>query len=70
VNLFYDSADLSAARDFLEEYQVSYIIVGQLERAKYLPEGIDKFDQGLGSLWRVVYQSQETTIYQTISETD
>jgi uncharacterized membrane protein len=70
VNVFYDTADLDAAKDFLEEYQVRYIIVGQLERAKYLPEGIEKFDQGLGDLWRVVYQSQDTTIYQTISEAD
>jgi len=67
VNVFYDTADLTAARDFLEKYQVSYIIVGQLERAKYLPEGINKFEQGVGTLWQVVYQSQDTTIYQTIS---
>ncbi len=70
VNVFYDTADLSAAREFLENYQVSYIVVGQLERAKYLPEGIDKFENGLGTLWKVVYQNQETTIYQTISMVD
>lgn len=70
VNVFYDTADLGAAREFLEKYHVSYIIVGQLERAKSLPEGISKFDQGLGTLWQVVYQSQETTIYQTISVAD
>ncbi len=70
VNVFYDTADLTAARDFLEKYQVSYVIVGQLERAKYLPEGINKFEQGLGTLWQVVYQSQDTTIYQTISVAD
>jgi len=70
VNAFYDTADLGAAADFLEKYQVSYIIVGQLERAKYLPAGINKFNQGLGTLWQVVYHSQETTIYQTISVAD
>ena len=70
VNVFYDTADLTAAGDFLEKYQVSYIIVGQLERAKYLPEGINKFEQGLGTLWQVVYQNQDTTIYQTISAAD
>jgi len=70
VNVFYDTADLTVAKDFLEKYQVSYIIVGQLERAKYHPEGINKFDQGLGTLWQVVYQSRETTIYQTISVAD
>ena len=70
VNVFYDTADLEAAGDFIEKYQVSLIIVGQLERANYLPEGINKFEQGLGILWKVVYQNQETTIYQTISEAD
>ena len=65
VNAFYDTADLDAAGDFLQKYQVSYIILGQLERAKYLPEGIAKFNEGEGVLWHVVYQDQETTIYQT-----
>ncbi len=66
VNNFYDTADLDEARDFLEKYQVSYIILGQLEQAKYLPEGIAKFKEGEGALWKVVYQNQETTIYQTL----
>jgi len=66
VNSFYDTADLQEARDFLEKYKVSYIILGQLERAKYLPEGIAKFEAGEGDLWQVVYQDRETTIYQTL----
>lgn len=66
VNDFYDTIDLQEAGDFLEKYQVSYIILGQLERAKYLPEGIAKFEQGEGTLWQVVYQDKETTIYQTL----
>ncbi|TFG49569.1 MAG: hypothetical protein E4H33_02010 [Anaerolineales bacterium] len=70
VNVFYDTADLGFAKEFLEKYQVSYIIVGQLERAKYLAEGINKFDLGEGSLWQVVYHDKETTIYQTISGID
>ena len=65
VNAFYDTADLGTAEDFIQKYQVSYIILGQLERAKYLPEGIAKFSEGEGVLWHVVYQDQETTIYQT-----
>ncbi len=66
VNEFYDTTDLQEAVDFLEKYQVSYIILGQLERAKYLPEGIAKFEEEEGILWRVVYQDQETTIYETL----
>jgi YYY domain-containing protein len=66
VNEFYDTTDLQLAQDFLEKYQVKYIILGQLERAKYLPEGIAKFEEGEGTYWQVVYQNQETTIYQTL----
>jgi len=68
VNSFYDTTDLQEARDFLEKYQVSYIILGQLERVKYLPEGIAKFEEGEGDLWQVVYQDRDTTIYQTLLE--
>jgi uncharacterized membrane protein len=66
VNEFYDTTDLQLAEGFLNKYQVSYIVLGQLERAKYLPEGIAKFEEGEGTLWQVVYQDQETTIYQTL----
>ena len=66
VNAFYDTADLGEAQGFLEKYQVSYIILGQLERSKYLPEGIAKFAEGEGALWQVVYRDQETTIYKTL----
>jgi YYY domain-containing protein len=69
VNTFYDTTDLDEALEFLEKYEVSYIILGQLERAKYLPEGIAKFEQGEGDLWQVVYSNQETTIYQTFLKT-
>jgi len=70
VNLFYDTPDLDNKRDFLERYQVSYIILGQLERAKYDPEGIAKFVNGEGKYWTVVYKDQETTIYETLLEYD
>lgn len=66
VNDFYETPDLEAAEDFLQQYQVSYIVLGQLERAKYTPEGIAKFDEGEGILWQVVYQDRDTTIYETL----
>ena len=66
VNTFYDTTDLSFARDFLRKYDVQYIVLGQLEKAKYLPEGIEKFKAAEGVLWSVVYQDQDTTIYQTL----
>ena len=66
VNMFYDTTDLAFAEDFLNEYNVQYIILGQLERAKYLAEGIEKFKENEGILWTPVYHDQETTIYQTL----
>ena len=66
VNYFYDTADLGFARDFLKKYDVEYIVVGQLERAKYLPEGIAKFETANDVLWTIVYQDEDTNIYQTL----
>jgi YYY domain-containing protein len=66
VNLFYDTPDLLAARDFLKKYEVSYIILGQLERAKYHPDGIAKFEEGEDTFWKVVYQNREVKIYQSL----
>ena len=45
VNNFYNVPDIQAAIDFLNRYQVQYIIVGDLERAYYAPEGIAKFQE-------------------------
>ncbi len=67
VNLFYDTTDLGFARDFLEKYQVEYIVVGQLERAKYAGDGLEKFAAAAGVLWEEVYQQGDTIIYRTIS---
>ena len=66
VNTFYDTNDLGFARDFLETYDVQYIVLGQLERAKYQAQGIEKFEAAEGVLWTTVYQDQETTIYHTL----
>ena len=67
LNNFYDTTDINFARDFLDKYEVEYIVLGQLERAKYLPEGIKKFEASEGVLWTTVYQDKETTIYQTLT---
>ena len=66
VNLFYDDPDLDLARNFLEEYRVSYIILGELERARYSTAGIEKFSQAEGSLWEPVYQDGDTIIYRSL----
>lgn len=64
VEEFYQTADYTETQKFLERYNVSLIIVGQLEKARYSKEGIDKFEQFDGVLWRKVYSQGETSIYQ------
>jgi len=66
IGEFYETPDTGYATDFLERYDVSYIIVGQLERAKYSPVGIAKFEEYNGSLWNEVFRDRETVIYQVV----
>ncbi len=65
VRFFYDTSSGEYARDFIEKYNVEYIIVGQLERI-YHPEGIEKFERYNGSLWNKVYENGQTAIYEVI----
>jgi YYY domain-containing protein len=66
INLFYQTTDIEAAWDFLEKYDVRYIVLGQLERLNYPAEGLQKFPDYEGNLWRLVYQDRDTEIYQVL----
>jgi YYY domain-containing protein len=73
---FYATTDLPATLDFIHKYNVRYIIVGQLERAKYMPggfsnlvpeDGVDgllKFEAFNGKYWYSVYRDGSTVIYE------
>lgn len=63
---FYNTVDAELARQFLEEYDVRYVVVGQLERAAYTPEGISKFERLNGRYWQEVYRDGNTSIYEVI----
>lgn len=67
---FYQTSDWEAARKFLEKYNVQYIVVGQQERGKYPGAGLDKFAEAEGNLWREVFRSAETVIYQVIDSSE
>ncbi|MBI5950537.1 MAG: glycosyltransferase family 39 protein [Chloroflexi bacterium] len=45
VNNFYNTTDIQAAEQFLAKHQVQYIVVGDLERAYYDVNGINKFQE-------------------------
>ena len=82
VDAFYATTDLTSARDFLRKYNVRYIIVGQLEHAKYAPsapngpvlegapDGLLKFEQFEGIYWYEVYHDGQTVIYEVPAEGD
>jgi uncharacterized membrane protein len=63
VGDFYTNPDLQLAQEFLKRYAVSYIVVGQMERAIYPPDGLAKFVQENGHLWDEVYRDGQTAIY-------
>lgn len=64
VGLFYQTEDTAMAEKFIHDYDVRYIIVGQLERAIYPAGGIAKFELMNGILWHEVYHQGNTVIYQ------
>jgi YYY domain-containing protein len=65
---FYNTEDVEAAMAFLNRYNVRYIVVGQMERIYYSPEGLAKFEQMVreGRL-RAVFTTGQTVIYEVLS---
>jgi len=76
VDAFYATTDTTTARDFLHKYNVRYIIIGRLERAKYAPgapngpvpagtpDGLLKFEANNNIFWHEVYRDGQTVIYE------
>jgi uncharacterized membrane protein len=58
--------DKKFVEDFINQYDVEYIIVGQLEKAYYGMEGLRKFQDWQNEFWVLRYQSQDTSIYQVM----
>jgi YYY domain-containing protein len=67
VATLYQTTDQRAAQEILNRYNVKYIVLGDLERATYAPEGLEKFDQmATYGLLKIVFQNEGTTIYQVV----
>jgi YYY domain-containing protein len=64
IPMFYQTLDIEIARDFLDKYDVKYIILGQMERAYYPGDGLIKFEEYNGVYWREVFREADTVIYE------
>ncbi len=64
IKQFYLSTDIQESLEFIEKYQVGYIIVGQLENLYYPGAGLEKYRDFDGVYWNAVFQNETTTIYQ------
>jgi uncharacterized membrane protein len=62
---FYRSNDIISAIAFLKKYNIRYIVVGQQERNSF-PEGMAKFGENNGKLWKEVYRDEGTVIYEVL----
>jgi YYY domain-containing protein len=60
VDEIYSGQDFQRTLDLLEEYDVTYVYVGPLERGKYSAVALEKFD----TLMDIAFQQGTVTIYQ------
>jgi YYY domain-containing protein len=64
VNAFYQTPSIGIAWDMIKHYNVSYVIVGGLERVYYNAEGLAKFDTMVEQgLLEPVFHEGSSTIY-------
>lgn len=59
VKVLYESQSLSATKELLKKYTVSYVYIGDMERSKYKNIDTEKFDK----LGKVIYSSGSVKIY-------
>ncbi len=60
----YEMHDVEPALELLEQYDVEYVIVGEMERAFYDPAGLEKFGRMVAQgLAEIAYENPGVTIY-------
>jgi len=59
IEALFNTSDLRQARQLLDKYNITYVYVGPLERERYSPQGLNKFER----LMDVVFQQDDVTIY-------
>ena len=67
VREIYNTVSLDQAEELLRQYEVEYIVVGELERIYYSLEGVEKFDQmAAKELISPVFHNRAVKIYQML----
>ena len=64
INNFYTTRDIGEAREFLDEFDVRYVYVGELERGAYPSSGIEKFNNSAELNLHPVFSEGPVTIYE------
>ena len=65
VQEIYSTRNLELALELLRQYEVEYVVVGELERLHYPELGLGKFDSmSEDGLARLVYQNEGVKVYQ------
>lgn len=60
VKSAYTTTDWNAAKSILDKYDVRYVFVGAIERERYSPEQLSKFEQNL----KEVFRSNTSVLYE------
>ncbi len=66
VNEFYQTENIERCKELIDQYDIEYIVVGQLESSLFTEEQLSKFEAQDGRLWEKVFSYQQTAIYQVI----
>lgn len=59
IELLYNTPDIRQAQALLDRYNISYVYVGALERERYSPQGLAKFERFMD----VAFEQENTVIY-------
>jgi uncharacterized membrane protein len=59
IDTLYNTIDLQRAQMLLDKYNITYVLVGPLERERYTPSGLNKFV----GLMEIAFQADDVTIY-------
>ena len=67
ISDIYNTTMVYKALKLLEDYHVTYIVVGQLERIHYSPDGLQKFNNMVSDgLLETVFNNPGTTVYRIL----